>query len=91
MKSVVVTKIRFSKHCISISGIYDGEGFEAMLYRHSDHSWHPDPETRKLDPKLVRRLSSLVMRSLCQKRKQRRKHRVNDRWFAEDIRERYGL
>lgn len=76
---------------VYVSWTHENIYHETMWYCRSDLSWHPDPETRKLDPKLVKRLSSLVMKTLCQKKKQRRKHRVNDRWFAEDIRERYGL
>ena len=68
-----------------------GNSHESMWYCHSDNSWHPDPDTRKLDPKTLRRLNCLVIKALCRKEKKRSRRRVNDVWFAEDVRERYGL
>ena len=82
MKSIVVTKIRFSKHCISVSGIYDGEGFEAMLYRHSDHSWHPDPETREKGERFMEALQRQMFSTLTPKPAKPEKHRPRDTWFG---------
>lgn len=86
-----VTKIMFGRTHISITWELDGILHESMLYRHSgDYSWHLDPETRAMTPKVINDLQTAVMVQLIGKASARKKAETKPRhrekvsvWFAD--------
>ena len=86
-----VTKIDFSKTSIHIEWNHSGYSYESMLYRHSDdYSWHWDPETRAMTPKMKNDLQTAIMAELAAKVNKRAKtekylrdNRSVSVWFAD--------
>ena len=51
-----IKQICFRKKCIEIRWEYHGTEYTSMLYRHSDYSWHPDADTRRMPPVMLEEL-----------------------------------
>ena len=86
-----VTKIDFAKASVHIEWKHNGCSYESMLYRHSDdYSWHWDPDTRALTPKMKNDLQVAMMAELAAKvnaRAKTEKYLRNNHsvavWFAD--------
>ena len=86
-----ITKIEFSKTSILVEWLHEGYSHESMLYRHSsDYSWHWDPETRAMTPKMKNDLQVAMMSELAAKVNQRamtekhlRENKSMSVWFAD--------
>lgn len=85
-----IEKIEMSSRSIRILWMYGGTHHESFLYRHSDYSWHLDPDTNKLLPVNKEALLTAVQEYLAelssrpkpepkQKPKKKKKPSV---WFA---------
>ena len=82
-----VKKFEIRKKCIVIIWEKDGIEHTTLLYRHSDYTWHPDPDTANLLPVTKEELLVCVMNhlnKLSEKPKSRHKRRTV--WFASDVR-----
>ncbi len=79
-----IKQIRFRKKSIEIRWEYHGTEYTSMLYRHSDYSWHPDADTRRMPPVMQEELQHQVWLCLSagQKKKPERKKTANT-WFAD--------
>ena len=81
---MTIKQISFAKNYIEIHWEHHGAPYITMLYRHSDYSWHPDADTRKLSPRMLEELQRHVWLCLTAKPKEKPKRRKPaDTWFAD--------
>ncbi|MBQ1446921.1 MAG: hypothetical protein IIZ14_06675 [Solobacterium sp.] len=79
-----IKQICFRKKCIEIHWEYHGTEYTSMLYRHSDYSWHPDADTRRMPPVMLEELQHQVwLRLSAGPKKKTERKKPADTWFAD--------
>ena len=82
-EKIRISSLTVSPLCLDISWQSEGRAFRSCLYRHSDFSWHFDPQTASLHPELLGELQKALFRYVRQSGQPERKRRRGDTWFAE--------
>ena len=79
-----IKQIRFNRTCIEILWEQSGAEHISMMYRHSDYSWHPDADTRRMTPRMQEELQRKVWLALTAKpQKKPVRKKPADTWFAD--------
>lgn len=78
-----IKKIEMNSRSIRIVWTTENADHESFLYRHSDYSWHLDPDTDRLLPVNKEALQKAVQEYLFGKKKQRVRTKKSDTWFAD--------
>lgn len=82
MKNAKIKVVRFvrGKRHISVNWLCAGEVHETLIYRHTDGSWHMDPDSAALGEEFVSEL-----RRACDSYRRRKNSPYNNIkvWFAD--------
>ena len=83
MKKTRIHSLTVSPVCLELVWSSEGRQFHSCLYRHSDFSWHFDPQTASLHPQLLDSLQKTLFRYVRESGRSAEKKRKGDTWFAE--------
>ncbi len=70
-----ITKIAFRRTHIEVVWNHGGQIRTSLFYRHSDYSWHPDPDTAKLPPAVLEALQQRMFRALTARPAEQRRRK----------------